>query len=93
MILQPLFENAIKHGVYESTETITIKLSCQLKNNYLSSTLTNDFDATAKPTKGEGIGLKNTQQRLFLIYKQRDLFTIAKTETTFTVNIKFPQHA
>ncbi len=92
MILQPLFENAIKHGVYESTETINIKLSCQLENNYLNITLANDFDATSKPTKGEGIGLKNTQQRLFLIYQQNDLFIIKKTATTFTVTIKFPQH-
>ena len=92
MILQPLIENAIKHGVYESTETVTINLNCRWDKNYLSIAVKNDYDEKARSIKGSGIGLKNTQQRLFLIYKRNDLFTIDKTENTFTVNIKFPQN-
>jgi two-component system, LytTR family, sensor kinase len=92
MILQPLFENAIKHGVYESTETILIELDAELINNHLGLKLKNNFDKEARHTKGEGIGLKNTGQRLFLIYKQRDLMRIEKLENTYLVTLQIPQH-
>jgi len=92
MILQPLFENAIKHGVYESTETIHIVLDAEKVNENLMLSLKNDFDETAKPTKGEGIGLKNVQERLFLIYKKNDLVQLKKTANLFTVSIKIPQN-
>lgn len=92
MILQPLFENAIKHGVYESTETINVVLDCELSGTDLLISLKNDFDNEAKQTKGAGIGLKNTQQRLFLIYKQNDLMSIEKLESTYQVSIKIPQN-
>ena len=92
MILQPLFENAIKHGVYESTETINIRLSAKVDEGLLQLSLINDFDKDAKATKGEGIGLRNTKERLFLIYKINDLITIDKSEHTFQVSIKIPQN-
>ena len=92
MILQPLFENAIKHGVYESVETIHIKLDCEVNDQTLKISLQNDFDKDAKQTKGEGIGLKNTRERLFLIYKMNDLMLLKKTENLFTVSIKIPQN-
>ncbi len=92
MILQPLFENAIKHGVYESTETINVILDCNIDENNLELSLQNDFDKEAKSTKGEGIGLKNTRERLFLIYKKNDLLTINKSVNTYQVSIKIPQN-
>lgn len=92
MILQPLFENAIKHGVYESTDTITIYLKCELIDNALIVSLKNNFDEEARQVKGAGIGLRNTRERLFLIYKKNDLFVIDRSMNTFTVTIKFPQN-
>jgi len=92
MILQPLIENAIKHGVYESTTPINISLSCKFLNNNLEIILKNEFNPDAKIKKGEGIGLKNIQQRLFLTYKQNNLFSIHKIDNLFIVSIKFPQN-
>ena len=92
MILQPLFENAIKHGVYESTETINVVLDAELKEGKLEISLKNDFDPTAKQTKGEGIGLRNTKERLFLIYKENNLLHLNKKEKRFTISIKIPQN-
>ena len=91
MILQPLIENAIKHGVYESTETITINLAGHLADNILQLSLNNDFDKDARITKGTGIGLKNTRERLFLIYKKNDLLNINKSGNMFTVSVNIPQ--
>ena len=92
MILQPLFENAIKHGVYESTETILIKLNCSIDSGALLLTIHNNYDSSSKPTKGAGIGLKNIQDRLFLLYKAYDLVNIKKSLDSFTVTIKIPQN-
>lgn len=92
MILQPLFENAIKHGVYESIETINVVLDAQIVESDLVLSLKNNFDAKAKQTKGEGIGLKNTRERLFLIYKENNLINLNNTESVFTVSIKIPQN-
>lgn len=92
MILQPLFENAIKHGVYESTATININLDCKVDDHNLQLSLKNNFDKDARPNKGEGIGLKNTRERLFLIYKKNDLLAIDKSDNTFMVSIKIPQN-
>ena len=90
MILQPLFENAIKHGVYESLDKVTIKLSCGSEKGYFKIIVENNFDSEAIPRKGEGIGLKNIQKRLKLIYNQDNLLTFEKVNGIFKVNIFIP---
>jgi len=90
MILQPLFENAIKHGVYESLDKVTIKLKCGLDKEYFKITVENTFDPEAVPKKGEGIGIKNIQNRLKLIYNQDNLVTTEKINNLFKVNIFIP---
>lgn len=92
MILQPLFENAIKHGVYESTETINVDLVSNMEEKTLNIALINNYDATSKPIKGEGIGLNNVYERLFLIYRENDLVELNKTHDLFTVSLKIPQN-
>jgi hypothetical protein len=90
MILQPLLENAIKHGVYESLEKVTIKLYCGMENEYFKLTVENNFDPEAVPRKGEGIGIKNIKNRLKLIYNQENLLTVQKNNNIFKVNIFIP---
>lgn len=90
MILQPIFENAIKHGVYESLDKVTIKLSCGVENEYFKIMIENNFDPDAIPRKGEGIGIKNIRNRLKLIYNQENLLTVQKTDNLFRVNIFIP---
>jgi len=91
MILQPLFENAIKYGVYESMEPVTIKLFCENMNCELSITITNNFDPETIIKKGEGIGLANIRQRLQLNYGNRDLLMTRLENDQFTVNLRIPQ--
>lgn len=92
MILQPLFENAIKHGVYESLNTILIKLDCEIHSNMLQLIIHNNYDSDSKKVKGAGIGLRNIKDRLFLLYKTDDLLEINKTSDSFTVTINIPQN-
>ncbi len=90
MLLQPLVENAIKYGVYESLEKVTIQISCENEDKFFKIKVTNNFDSDAVTQKGEGIGLINISNRLKLIYNQDNLITTEKTENTFTVTIFIP---
>lgn len=90
MILQPIFENAIKHGVYESTEEVTVSFVCIPTGNGLTIRIFNNFDPDSPTRKGTRMGLKNIQNRLKLIYQSEDLLKITKGEKTFEVELFLP---
>jgi two-component system, LytTR family, sensor kinase len=90
MLLQPLFENAIKHGVYESTEQVGIDMSCEYREGYLEICIVNDFDPQARPRKGSGIGLNNIRERLRLLYKNDKLLRTVVEGTKFSVFLSLP---
>lgn len=90
MILQPLFENAIKHAVYESLEKVTLHFKSFSKDNFLQIVLENNFDSSGKNNSGSGIGLKNISDRLQLIYGLSNLMTIDRNDGMFKVNLFIP---
>ena len=90
MILQPLFENAIKHGVYESIEPVNIHFICEDQIDYIKITIRNNYDEEAVSHKGEGIGMSNIQSRLRMIYNQENLLKFSKKDGIFTVTIFIP---
>jgi two-component system LytT family sensor kinase len=90
MILQPLYENAIKHGVYESTERVTIRTTVSFTDNFIELTISNDFDPEASPVKGTGTGLINVTRRLELLYGKRASIKAERQEYKFTVRIYIP---
>ena len=91
LILQPLFENAIKHGVYESTEQVKIEMEAVYLDNNLEISIKNNYDSKHLINKGEGIGLSNIRSRLILIYERSDLVSINRSEKSFEVKLIFPQ--
>ncbi|MBT5425874.1 MAG: histidine kinase, partial [Bacteroidetes bacterium] len=91
MILQPLFENAIKHGVYESTDPVEIKTHIRKEGDILRISLFNTFDPEAPPRKGKGIGLRHVANRLSLVYQLDNLMHVDKADNTFTVTLIIPQ--
>lgn len=90
MILQPLFENAIKHAIYESLEKVTLKFKSFIQNDFLNISLENNFDSTCENKSGSGIGLKNISERLKLIYGLNNLINVEKTEAMFKVQLYIP---
>lgn len=93
MILQPLFENAIKHGVYECTETVTINANCNVQSHFLKITIVNNFDPEAIVSKkGASLGLKNIRERLKLIYKSDQLLQTNVNNNIFTATLFIPQN-
>ncbi len=90
MILQPLFENAIKHAVYEAINKIFIKLECKKDNEMLKITVENNFDSESVSSKGTGLGLKIIKSRLELFYNRNDLFKFEKNNELFRVTMWIP---
>lgn len=92
MLLQPVVENAIKFGLYDTTEAVTITIKVQRIDDHLLIEVKNPFDPqTASPKKGTGFGLSSVQRRLHLLFSRTDLLSTASTENEFVTTIKIPQ--
>lgn len=89
MILQPVVENAIKYGMYESIGENTVAIDIFLKDDYLMLKVTNDVDPDMK-SNGEGVGLNNIRKRLTLIYRQENLLTATVRENRFETVLRIP---
>ncbi len=93
MILQPLIENAIKYGVNESLETINIVIKCSKQNSDLKIVISNNYDPVSTIiSEGEGVGLKNIQDRLSLIFGKKDLISVVNRGHVFEVTLMIPQN-
>jgi two-component system LytT family sensor kinase len=90
MLLQPLYENAIKHGVYESTEIVNIRTKVACKNNILEIIISNNYDLTPSAKKGTGTGLLNVSRRLNLFYGNRASIKTTKEDGIYTVSLFIP---
>jgi two-component system LytT family sensor kinase len=91
LILQPLIENAVKYGVYESIESAEIEIKTDCNEQALKVKIRNDYDPDFASKKGEGIGLTNIRSRLGIIYKNDNLISIDKSGHIFEVTVIFPQ--
>jgi len=92
MLLQPLVENAIKFGLYDTIGEVTIFITAKKVNDLLEVRVQNPFDeATAAPLKGTGFGLSSIRRRLFLLFARQDLLQIKKEAQQFITIISIPQ--
>jgi two-component system LytT family sensor kinase len=64
MILQPLVENAIKHGVARSSSPVTLTIRAQTDDDFLHLTVEDNAESNAPPELREGVGLRNVLDRL-----------------------------
>jgi LytS/YehU family sensor histidine kinase len=92
MLLQPLVENAIKFGLYDTIGEVTIFIVAKKIKEQLEVSVQNPFDeSTSMPLKGTGFGLASIKRRLFLLFSRYDLLQIKKEEQQFITIITIPQ--
>jgi sensor histidine kinase YesM len=91
MILQPLIENSIKHGVYNSADEVQVEITCKEEKYDLVIEISNDYDPETIKPKGEGIGLRNIRKRLQLIYGRTDLLETKADKMVFTARLQLPK--
>ncbi|MDR2561775.1 MAG: histidine kinase [Holophagales bacterium] len=92
LLLQPLAENAIKHGIAQTIEGGTVRLRAEAKGELAMIELENpadDFAAVAS-TKGLGLGLRQVQQRLATFFGEEALLQASRGGGTFKVRLNFP---
>ncbi|MES2328989.1 MAG: histidine kinase [Bacteroidota bacterium] len=93
LLLQPIVENAIKFGLYDTTGEVMITLFAKQEAQQLEVTITNPFDEeTAASTQGTGFGLASIQRRLYLLFARHDLLKTSKKDSVFTTILLIPQH-
>ena len=103
LTLQPLVENAIKHGIYPMSTVGEIVISALVKEDTLvvriedngvgipADTLTRIQTGVDVSTSGLGIGLQNVAQRLLILYGKKAEFVIESKEGEGTeVTLKIP---
>jgi two-component system LytT family sensor kinase len=90
MIMQPLIENAIKHGVYESLEPVSVEFKCKVKKDLLKLELTNNFDPESPSKSGTGVGLQNVSERIRLTYDGEGSVIQSSKNGVFTVILYIP---
>lgn len=69
MVLQPIVENAVRHGLGQSEEVVTIEVVAASSNGSLHLVVSDDGPGLLSPKPGRsGIGLTNTRNRLARLY-------------------------
>jgi two-component system, LytTR family, sensor kinase len=92
MLLQPIVENAIKFGLYDTMGEVTISIAAKKQDDSLLITVQNPFDPeTSDPKKGTGFGLSSVQRRLYLLFARNDLLETSAENNLFTTIVKIPQ--
>jgi len=72
LILQPLVENAIRHGIGAGASAGQLAIHCERSGGVLRIDVSNSSEVAPRPDDGgdggEGIGLRNTRARLERLY-------------------------
>ncbi len=92
LLLQPIVENAIKFGLYDTIGETVIEISAVKEENHLVIRVKNPFDPeTSSPKQGTGFGLNSVQRRLYLLFARNDLVTTEATGNIFITIVRIPQ--
>jgi len=93
LLLQPIVENAVKFGLYDTIGEIIITISAFDDDGSLKIQITNPFDpTTSRPRTGTGFGLSSVNRRLYLLYARNDLLVTETRENTFITSLTIPQN-
>lgn len=91
-LLQPIVENAIKFGLYNTSTAITITVDVKLEDRALMIVVTNPYDPEMKSAKGTGFGLSAIRRRLYLLFADSNLLqTESINNNLYVTKLKIPQ--
>jgi two-component system sensor histidine kinase AlgZ len=90
LVLQPLVENAVVHGIANLPEGGAIRLVSQTQDGRLSITIENTFDPEATGTRRNGMGLTNVRRRLEGRYATEATMRVDTQADRFRVELSLP---
>jgi two-component system LytT family sensor kinase len=88
LLLMPFVENAFKHISSHTDKINSVSIQFEKDDNFFLFKIQNTKDAYTVTSQGSGIGLKNVQRRLALLYNGKHQLHIQNEENTFTVQLK-----
>lgn len=91
LLLIPFIENCFKHGSSKMLQHPWIKLKIFIRESTLEMNLSNSRPLqVASQNNGNGIGLKNVQKRLQILYPGQHELLIKSTNEEFSIHIQVP---
>ncbi|PYT99649.1 MAG: sensor histidine kinase [Acidobacteria bacterium] len=93
LVLQPLVENAVVHGIANLPEGGVIRLASQCHDGRLSMTIENTFDPESTPVRRKGMGLSNVRSRLECRYGTDASMRVDPQAHQFRVELSMPAEA
>ena len=89
LLLQPLVENAIKHGVEPSATGAQVRISTERRGSTVVVKVSNTTPAGAGE-RGNGLALGNVRERLLLLHDVQARFQTVYKEGVFQVRLELP---
>lgn len=100
LLLQPLIENAIYHGIQPLPEGGNIVVSIEVSDKAVTIVVSNPVATTVSPhlqnssiegaNKGNGLALANIRHRLTALYGNEGVVQVDKEDAVFTVTLRYP---
>jgi LytS/YehU family sensor histidine kinase len=88
--LQPLVENAVRHGISHIVEGGVVRITAARVGGRLELAVANPCDADRPNRKGVGLGLENVRTRLRTLFGREAAVTAAERDGWFTVVLSLP---
>ncbi|MGO9967590.1 MAG: sensor histidine kinase [Bryobacteraceae bacterium] len=90
LLLQPLVENAVKHGISGLTEGGVIRLAAERTGSAVTITLENACDPESTRTRKSGLGLEHVRRRLAVSYGDEASIEAGPREGSYRVRLSLP---
>jgi two-component system, LytTR family, sensor histidine kinase AlgZ len=90
LVLQPLVENAVHHGVAHLLEGGEVTVQARRREGFLELVVQNPCDPDRPPSRGTGVGLVNVRSRVETLCGHRASVDVDAREENFRVSILLP---
>jgi len=90
LLLQPLVENAVKHGIAQLVEGGTLMIAAKREPDGVRISVENACDPDRVPQQGEGIGVENTRRRVRTFYGAAARVEIVDEPTLHRITLVLP---
>jgi two-component system, LytTR family, sensor histidine kinase AlgZ len=88
LLLQPVVENAVKHGVAGLVEGGVVRISARREGGEVEIAIENEFDVDTPPRRGTGLGLENVRRRVSARYGAGARFEASAVDGVYRVVVR-----
>lgn len=90
LFLQPLIENAVKHGIAGLVEGGMVRLQARCSQGRLYVKVENEFDPETPALGRHGLGLRNVRERLKTVYEEQARLDAGANANHYAVEVELP---